>query len=83
MRKTISSLHSDEIRSLKGIDASAARIREAIGNFEGENRELFLCLIDLIGNHRVLDRLNQYDILLEAKELRFALSMEHLDRIDS
>jgi hypothetical protein len=80
--ETVSRLHSDEINPFKGIDARAARIREAITNFEAEDQELFLCHIDLGGNDSVVDRLNQRGLPLKAREGLFTLIMERTDRTD-
>jgi hypothetical protein len=80
--ETVNRIHSGEINPFKEINASPARIREAIANFEAEDQELVFCLIDLGGNDGVVDRLNRRDILVEARENLFAFIMKTSDRRD-
>ncbi|OHT04968.1 hypothetical protein TRFO_27412 [Tritrichomonas foetus] len=65
------------------IDESAHKIRQMIDNFEIEDQEFLVTLMDLLEDETAVDSLDQSDILIEAKFRLAAMIGDHAGNTDA
>ena len=71
-------LHISENGPFKQIDESAARIRKTISNYEVQDQDLLMTLIDIVGDDTAADTLNESQILWEAQARLEVIITEHV-----
>ncbi|KAK8891051.1 hypothetical protein M9Y10_028256 [Tritrichomonas musculus] len=68
-----------EENPFKKIDESAARIRQAITNYEIQDQDLLMELIDALDDESAVDNLDQESLLNEARAKLFQMITNHVD----
>lgn len=81
-KKEMSSSRSEIVSPYSKIDESTNKIRNAITNFEVQDQEFLMELMDLLGEDTFIDSLDQSSILMEARYRLQSMIDEHIDFSD-